>query len=146
MCPARSVIETPNLLVPALRCCSFAHCKHMSWLCPSALGAAAFHFLGCCIACLDKRQQALDTRLSRGSSVRICWGAGMGVARWTKALADLQGLGCSLSRANMEALFRSAVHVPVCDILPAHTRPCNTPFKSCLYACFSALLKSWPYI
>lgn len=39
--------------------------------------------------------------------------AGMGVARWTKALGDLQGLGCSLSRSNMEALFRSAVHAPV---------------------------------
>lgn len=43
----------------------------------------------------------------------LCYAqTGMGVARWTKALADLQGLGCSLSRANMEALFRSAVHVP----------------------------------
>lgn len=39
--------------------------------------------------------------------------AGMGVTRWTKALADLQGLGCSLNRPNLEALFRSAVHAPV---------------------------------
>ena len=38
---------------------------------------------------------------------------GMGVSRWSKALGDLQGLGCSLSRANLEALFRSAVHAPV---------------------------------
>lgn len=39
--------------------------------------------------------------------------AGMGVTRWTKALADLQGLGCSLNQPNLEALFRSAVHAPV---------------------------------
>ncbi len=39
--------------------------------------------------------------------------AGMGVTRWTKALADLQGLACSLNRPNLEALFRSAVHAPV---------------------------------
>ena len=41
---------------------------------------------------------------------------GMGASRWTKALGDLQGLGCSLSRPNMEALFRSAVHAPVSEI------------------------------
>lgn len=41
----------------------------------------------------------------------ICYAqTGMGVTRWTKALADLQGLGCILSRSNMEALFRSPVH------------------------------------
>ena len=51
---------------------------------------------------------ALDHRLAHKLLT-----AGMGVARWTKALGDLQGLGCSLSRSNMEALFRSAVHAPV---------------------------------
>lgn len=43
--------------------------------------------------------------------------AGIGVARWTKALGDLQGLGLRLDRSNMEALFRSAVHAPVSDTL-----------------------------
>lgn len=43
----------------------------------------------------------------------LCYAqTGMGVTRWTKALADLQGLGCSLNRPNLEALFRSAVHAP----------------------------------
>lgn len=48
---------------------------------------------------------------------KLCNAAGMGVARWTKALGDLQGLGCSLARSNMEALFRSAVHAAVSDIV-----------------------------
>ncbi|KAL3158317.1 hypothetical protein ABBQ38_010561 [Trebouxia sp. C0009 RCD-2024] len=43
----------------------------------------------------------------------VCYAqTGIGVARWTKALGDLQGLGLRLDRSNMEALFRSAVHAP----------------------------------
>ena len=42
-----------------------------------------------------------------------CAQIGLGAARWTKALADLQGLGCSLSRPNLEILFGSPVHAQV---------------------------------
>ena len=67
----------------------------------------------CCAAALCQCHCMLDQLL-----LVVDWrcrlhDAGMGVTRWTKALADLQGLGCSLNRTNLEALFRSAVHAPV---------------------------------
>lgn len=42
-----------------------------------------------------------------------CAQIGLGSAKWTKALTDLQELGCSLSKDNLKFLYGSAVHAQV---------------------------------
>lgn len=96
----------PLWLLCSVAACSTKYCHR------SLETASAFHHgvavsLPCAVAIA-----ALDHRVAHKLLT-----VGMGVARWTKALGDLQGLGCSLSRSNMEALFRSAVHAPVRTIV-----------------------------
>lgn len=42
-----------------------------------------------------------------------CAQTGLGSAKWIKALADLQDLGCSLYRDNLRSLYGSPVHAQV---------------------------------
>ncbi len=101
-CAMCGKLVLPHLAPPFLTCECKVTIKAMS----SCLAT-------CCAAAMGQRHCMLDKLLLVVDCRCRLHDAGMGVTRWTKALADLQGLDCSLNRPNLEALFRSAVHAPV---------------------------------
>ena len=104
VCAMRGKLALPRLTLPFL---AFEyHCKVTIKAMSSCLAKCCAAALCLCLCMYDNLLLVVDWRCSLHD-------AGMGVTRWTKALADLQGLGCSLNRPNLEALFRSAVHAPV---------------------------------
>lgn len=60
-----------------------------------------------------------------------CTQIGLGFSKWSKALHDLQSLGCSLSTDNLKILFGSPIHAQVWQLQAGLPAFCSNPLSTC---------------